>query len=187
MEKVTEIIKTVLACFGIFLKLDLQHQYNTEDEIGIWLGDIFIPAICIPRKRMIIVSRSMGDIPEKEITALILHEIGHIRNGDGMLTKKIKMILLIYLIIQIIAHIYLKKKLGIGFFKRSMMLGFLYIPADILTREVSLYRERLADMYVKRMGHGEEFIKFLLRFEGKSINILHPPVKKRIEYINNDL
>ena len=143
---------------------------------------------------------------ERELLAVCLHEVGHIKNYDGIKRLLIGVPLMIasqVILIQMIIKLY---ELGIRRQSLSLCAAFLTFFGLLLSLSPAMYLARLqeykADTYASKFGYNKDMISALEKIEKymesikrkpnmiskafsklSSIISSHPPIQKRIENI----
>lgn len=141
-------------------------------------------------KRYLFISTTLIEkMEDRELEAVILHEIGHIKNHHIKKSLFLKSLLLIAVSL-IVCYLVMFEEI-------NMLFVLLLVALFVYVARINLYNskkeEEQADLFVNSKGYGKELISALKKIgmEGSSENKIdellstHPSTKKRISQINN--
>lgn len=141
-------------------------------------------------KRFLFVSSTLVEmVDERELIAIVLHEIGHVKNHHlkKILVSKLVLLSVLSLIIYYVS-VFKVFNIWVLF---ALVFAFILIMG-INLKGMKKYEDQ-ADLYVNKAGYGEELISALKKvsYDDNAINKLdeflssHPDVNNRIDKLNN--
>ena len=122
----------------------------------------------------------INSINDKELEAVVLHEIGHIKNNH-IKSSIVNQMMLLFAIALVLSYMVIFNMINIYILLAIMLVFVLIVGLEI---RITKKQEDEADLYVARYGLGEELISALrkISYDGEE-DLIHGSVDKRNENI----
>jgi len=137
-----------------------------------------------PKKRIVLYDTLIKDLSEKEIVAVLAHEVGHYKLKHviiGLVMSIVQSGLMIWLLSMAISRPELSLALGAlspSFYMGIVAFGLLFSPIStvigIFTNMISRRHEYQADAFANGYGYGGELINGLIKLSVASLSNLTP-------------
>ena len=137
-----------------------------------------------PKKRIVLYDTLINDLSEKEIVAVLAHEVGHYKHKHtikGMLMAIVQTGIILFVFSLLIANPILNQALGSNhqsFHFGLIVFSFLLEPISqfigVFMNVFSRKNEYQADAFAQNYGFGESLISALKKLSGSSLSNLTP-------------